>query len=359
MFARNRESQMTSLREVSARIGSDPLLVQASTGNTSMKLGRTLSIKASGKWLAHARHEEQFVPVDLVRARNCLRQNIDVAAAYMSSAGKQLKPSVETAMHSVIPDRVVLHVHSVSTIAWAVRKDGSAQVKDRLAGLRWRWIDYMPSGKELASEIEKALAQARRSQVFILANHGLVVSGESAEAAEALLFEVEKRLKLHPRPAAPPDPVELARLSSGSRWQVPDSMDLHALATDAVSRHIISGGILYPCQAIFFGLHVPAEYTVASFEAGNSSWSRMTPPPLFAMIQSAGVLISRSMTKTEHAMLAGLVQVVRRVDRPSGIAYLTQRDVKRVLTVAHQYRAGMDRQGSQLRGDLSGSKPPG
>ena len=350
---------MTSLRDVSARIGGDPLLVQAGTGNTSIKLGRTLWIKASGKWLANARHEEQFVPVDLARARDCLQQDIDVAAACTDSAGQQLKPSVETAMHAVIPDRVVLHVHSVSTIAWAVRKDGSAQVKDRLAGLRWRWIDYRASGNELASEIEKALTEAPRSQVFILANHGLVVSGDSAEAAEALLFEVEKRLKLPPRPAAPPDPVVLARLSSGSRWQVPDSMDLHALATDAVSRDIISGGILYPCQAMFFGVDVPAESTVASFEAGNSSWSRITPPPLFVMIRSAGLLISRIMTKTEHAMLAGLVQVVRRVDRPASIAYLTPRDIERVLTVAHPYRALMDRPGRELQADLSGSKPAG
>ena len=44
-------AEITSLRELSARIGSDPLLTQASTGNSSMKLDGVLWIKASGKWM--------------------------------------------------------------------------------------------------------------------------------------------------------------------------------------------------------------------------------------------------------------------------------------------------------------------
>ena len=35
----------------SARVGNNPLLVQAGSGNTSIKLDGVLWIKASGKWL--------------------------------------------------------------------------------------------------------------------------------------------------------------------------------------------------------------------------------------------------------------------------------------------------------------------
>ena len=42
------QAELTSLRELCARIGSDPLLTQASTGNSSIKLEGTLWIKASG-----------------------------------------------------------------------------------------------------------------------------------------------------------------------------------------------------------------------------------------------------------------------------------------------------------------------
>jgi rhamnose utilization protein RhaD (predicted bifunctional aldolase and dehydrogenase) len=46
--------------------------VQASSGNTSIKLDGTLWIKASGKWLAHA-NEETLVPIDLAALRENLR----------------------------------------------------------------------------------------------------------------------------------------------------------------------------------------------------------------------------------------------------------------------------------------------
>ncbi len=47
--------EISALLELSARIGADPMLTQASTGNTSIKLDGVLWIKASGKWLARAK----------------------------------------------------------------------------------------------------------------------------------------------------------------------------------------------------------------------------------------------------------------------------------------------------------------
>jgi hypothetical protein len=54
-----------SFLALSARIGRDPGLIQASGGNTSCKDGDVLWIKASGKFLAEAEHEAIFLPVDL------------------------------------------------------------------------------------------------------------------------------------------------------------------------------------------------------------------------------------------------------------------------------------------------------
>src|SRR5437870_8925822 len=112
--------EIDSLLDVSARIGAEPLVVQAGTGNTSVKLDCVLWIKASGKWLAHAKHDELLVPVDLAEARASLRQDRDFTGDYNGGA---LKPSIETFMHAVLPQRVVIHVHSVNTVAWAVRQD--------------------------------------------------------------------------------------------------------------------------------------------------------------------------------------------------------------------------------------------
>src|SRR5271168_2059028 len=119
------------LRSLSAKLGRDPLLVQAASGNTSIKINGTLWIKASGKWLADADQEEIFVPVNM---------------ATMSAGGVNLTPSIETAMHAVLPHRVVIHVHSVNAISWAVQENGAARLAERLAGLSWAWIPYVASG---------------------------------------------------------------------------------------------------------------------------------------------------------------------------------------------------------------------
>src|SRR5256885_4911447 len=68
----------------------------------------------------------------------------------------ELRPSIETAMHAVLRHRVVIHVHSINAIAWAIRVDGPGQLRERLAGLHWQWIPYTASGIPLARQIEKA-----------------------------------------------------------------------------------------------------------------------------------------------------------------------------------------------------------
>src|ERR1700684_85541 len=114
-------AELQPLLELTQRIGSDPLLTQASTGNSSMKLDGVLWIKASGKWMADATRKDILIPLDLTEVRECGKQQGDPAGRYASA-------SIETAMHAVLPHRVVLHVHSVNTIAWAVRRDARVQL---------------------------------------------------------------------------------------------------------------------------------------------------------------------------------------------------------------------------------------
>jgi len=121
------------LRELTQRVGSNPLLAQASTGNSSIKLDGVLWIKASGRWMADARQNEILIPLDLSDVHGqCLQRDLDPAERYPGA-------SLETAMHALMPHPVVLHVHCVNTIAWAVRDDAREQLRERLDGLRWRW----------------------------------------------------------------------------------------------------------------------------------------------------------------------------------------------------------------------------
>src|SRR5882672_9780028 len=111
------QAELQPLLELTQRVGRDPLLTQASTGNSSAKLDGVLWIKASGRWMADAMRDDIFVPLDLAELlTQCLRRDLDPTERYPSA-------SLETAMHAVLPHRVVFHVHCVNTIAWAVRND--------------------------------------------------------------------------------------------------------------------------------------------------------------------------------------------------------------------------------------------
>jgi rhamnose utilization protein RhaD (predicted bifunctional aldolase and dehydrogenase) len=135
-------SKIDDLVEVSARLGRNLLLVQAGSGNTSVKVDGTLWIKASGKWLAHAGREEILVPVSLWEERVPSRR---------PEYGSGLTPSIETAMHVVVPHAATIHVHSVNTIVWAVQEDGPELLAELLDGLPWQWIPYVVSGVPLAT----------------------------------------------------------------------------------------------------------------------------------------------------------------------------------------------------------------
>jgi rhamnose utilization protein RhaD (predicted bifunctional aldolase and dehydrogenase) len=297
--------ELQPLLELTQRVGTDPLLTQASTGNSSLKLDGVIWIKASGRWMADALRDDILIPLDLAEVTECLRQGIDPADRYPSA-------SLETAMHAALPHRVVLHVHCVSTIAWAVRRDAAVQLRSRLDGLPWQWIPYVTSGLPLARAIERSLSVHPDTTVFVLGNHGLVIAAENVEDVEALLTEVRERLAIVPRSGRMVDYAGLVEICEGSPWDLPDEDGLHRLATDPVSQAILAGGLLYPCQAIFFGFPY-------------SSGPVMT-------IKGRGIVVRKSIEPAELAMLFGLAEVVQRVSASAPLRYLTEAEVAGLLS---------------------------
>ncbi|HWF08014.1 MAG TPA: class II aldolase/adducin family protein [Bryobacteraceae bacterium] len=340
----NRNNEISELLHLSARVGNDPLLIQASSGNTSVKIDNTLWIKASGKWLAHATREEMLVPIGLRELRDTLRGCTEFSGTGAWVNGSYLRASIETAMHAVLPHPVVIHVHSVNTIAWAVRMDAPERLAELLAGLPWRWIPYVSSGLPLARQIEEALDEQSGSTVFVLANHGLVVCGDDCAAAEALLNAVEERLAVKPRTHPAWDSGFLSRFGAQSRWNLPESADLHTLATDAVSRRILVGGILYPCQAMFLGTKVESMPDCEFLPDGVEEFEHERGIPAFGIVEGRGVVTNRRLTASQRCVLNGLLQVVQRIDEAAPIRYLSDTEVLNLLNEdAHNYQICTER----------------
>ena len=323
-----KQSEIDELLDLSAWLGQDPLLVQAGTGNTSIKDDATMWIKASGKRLARARVEPILMPINLKMVRRCVRNKIDVSTAFQRSWQDRLKPSVETALHAVMPHRVVVHVHSVNAIAWAVRSDGPAVIAPRLAGLDWRWIPYVSSGLPLAHAIEERLARFPQASVFVLGNHGLVVGAENCRDAELLLEDVERRLAVVPRTPYEYQDGRAPLIRENADWRLPEDPKMHLLGADPVSRQIVLNGILYPCHAMFLGHGAPPIYPAHEVtqprRAGNST-SRV-----YAIVEDSGVMIRRAATPVELEMLSCLVNVVQRIPAGAPIRYLTGAELRDV-----------------------------
>jgi rhamnose utilization protein RhaD (predicted bifunctional aldolase and dehydrogenase) len=322
-------SEFDQVRELTACIGSDRSLTQASTGNSSVKFNGELWIKRSGCWMSAALRDDIFIRLNLDDVSGCLRRSLDPSDFFAGA-------SIETAMHAVMPHRIVVHVHSVNAIAWAVRPDGSSQIQARLAGLRWQWIPYLPSGLPLAMGIQRAWKRRPDTDLFILANHGLVVGAENARSVHALLSDVHRRLDIAPRAPHPADHATLARLAGGSIWRLPDDEEIHSLATDPISRRTVSRGILYPCQAIFSGSE--GLQTCRAISKADARNYRDSQRP-FIFVEGCGVLVNQQAGGATVAMLAGLAQVARRLGPSAPIRYLTRTEVSRLSPeVANRYR---------------------
>jgi hypothetical protein len=131
----------------------------------------------------------------------------------------------------------------------------------------------------------------------------------------------------------------LAMIARFSRWQFPDVDSLHALGTDAVSRKILRGGALYPCQVIFLGQTMPLVPPAVVFSGFKERLNDKDRTPPFVAVERSGVMLNEKMTTAERATLIGLVQVTQRTQESARLRYLVEAEVTDVLSkVAHGYK---------------------
>jgi rhamnose utilization protein RhaD (predicted bifunctional aldolase and dehydrogenase) len=319
--------ELDRLRTLSARVGSDPLLVQAAGGNTSLKDDGVMWIKASGTWLKDAMARDIFVPLDHAAILAALAKNDPACESCTSFVRTDLnstglRPSIETTVHALMPQRVVVHVHCVNTIAWAIRADGELRLAEKLKGFDWAWIPYARPGLPLAGAIAGRMRKG--VNVLVLGNHGLAVAADSVEDAEALLDKVVAAVTRPVRAAAKVDRAALERQSAGTPYSPAVMDETHALATDPLALKRGQHEVFYPDHVVFLGVGVATTFD------GN--------PPLVA-IPGVGVLIREDAKPAIEPMGRCLADVMRRVEESDPLVALTDEDVDRLVNWdAEKYR---------------------
>lgn len=286
--------------ELSQRIGADPLLVQSAGGNTSFKADGRMWIKASGTELSQALDQDIFVQVDPAKARHEIDHGPGDCKATLIDPSGGLRPSIETTFHALLDANYVFHFHSVGVICHAIAKQGRALLDGKLQGLEWAWVPYRKPGVPLTRAIRDAIAN-KPADVIVLANHGIIFTGEDLDAIADKIDDVEQRLALPGRYESSDTPAE----DVDDTWQHLPAFK--ALATEPALLQRAAAGTYYPDHVVFLGPGLPV-VKAESFPAGVAD----LPVPA-VIVEGKGLYMKRDATPAHHAMLRCVFDVLSRV----------------------------------------------
>lgn len=332
---------LNDLRRISARYGADPMHIQGAGGNASLKTGGVMWIKASGTVLADAQRKEIFVATDLDRMRqslDCAAPDADQPAAFLMPGGADLRPSIETSLHAVFPQRVVLHTHCIHTLAHAVRKDARTLLAERLQGFDWAFVEYAKPGANLARQVQAVLQP--ETNVVVLENHGLIVAGDTAEMVDALQTRVHRALALAAAGTKPADMDTLHAIANDSAYAPSTDPLLHQLALDPDRIAQVTAGSLYPDHVIFCGIAVTAVHTGETLvHAIGRVTQTGASAPLWFVIPGAGVVVRKDAGPPARVMMRCLADVMARVPTAATLTYLsTKQNLELLDWDAEKYR---------------------
>ena len=203
-----------NLIEISQYAGTRADYTQGGGGNTSVKDGNVMYIKASGFKLKDIDEKTAYVPMNLNKIRDFITGvNLSDGKDYEAENKKvtaesvlefegiaKLRPSVEAGFHSVLK-KYVIHTHSVYANLLTCAVKGKEIAEEIFAGATFGYIfmPYIDPGFTLSVKMKEAIdgyaaAEGKYPEVIFMQNHGLVVSADTAERAKAVNEEVNLKI---------------------------------------------------------------------------------------------------------------------------------------------------------------------
>lgn len=318
-------SSLSQINLLSALLGSNPLLTQGAGGNISLKEGERLWIKASGLWLSQAMKKNIFLSLPLPSVLERVKAGIE-SLSDLVYGETSLLPSIETPIHAILPQKLVVHLHMIDAIIHSILPDGHAHLVKKLHGLSWIMVPYIKPGLSLSHYLSEQVSSTK-TNIFLLQNHGIILTGDSHQHIISLLNEITKRLHLPVKPLIQPNIFHLTKIND-SNWTIPVNTLLHMLALTPMGLKICRGNPLYPDHVVYLGT-VTAEIqpnekisvTIARFE------SQYNITPKFLIAPNKGIFIAPNITPGELSMIEAIAQVTVRVPDNTILRQLEQKDI--------------------------------
>jgi rhamnose utilization protein RhaD (predicted bifunctional aldolase and dehydrogenase)/NAD(P)-dependent dehydrogenase (short-subunit alcohol dehydrogenase family) len=214
MMNKNIENLIT----ISHFYGNNKDYVIAGGGNTSYKDENHLWVKASGTMLATITEDgfaildrsmlndmaEKVYNEDSSTREAQVKEDLFKAAVYPE---KNLRPSVESSLHNIIPFKFVVHTHPTKANA-VLCSVNSEKVINELFGNTALYVSYTDPGyvlfKKVDNELKKFTATSGQTpHILFLENHGVFVSADSIEEIKDIYRLIDEKIdnKIKAQPA--------------------------------------------------------------------------------------------------------------------------------------------------------------
>ena len=191
---------MLSLRiQTSRLLGQDADLVLHGGGNTSMKEGDIIHVKASGFNLDTI-DERGFAPVSISKLLDLLRyeclSDTDMVRLQREAMVDQsfANPSIEAILHALIPFKYVDHTHADAIVTISNTKKGK-KILSKLYGKNMLIVPYVMPGFELAKVVHALTCNVdwKKLEGIILMHHGVFTfDDDGMKSYEKMLHLVKK-----------------------------------------------------------------------------------------------------------------------------------------------------------------------
>jgi len=190
---------MLDLRiETSKMLGLDQNLVLHGGGNTSLKVGETLYVKASGFNLDTI-DEKGFAPVSIPKLLDLLAfehlSDTDMVRLQREAMRDQsfANPSIEAVLHALIPFAYVDHTHADAIVTISNSKKGK-KILSKLYGKHFLIVPYVMPGFELAKVVHAFTCKVdwQKLEGIILMHHGVFTFDDDGMKSYKKMLKVVK-----------------------------------------------------------------------------------------------------------------------------------------------------------------------
>ena len=186
---------MNELISLSRKYGTDPDFVLAGGGNTSWKSEELMVVKASGTELGNIT-EKGFVTLSMDKLKvirnkqypeNRGEREEQALEDLMNSRlpGQNGRPSVESLLHAIIPEKYIVHTHPATVNGLTCSKSGKEKALELFSD-KCIWIPLVDPGYVLAKRVDDELSvwtevhDGNLPDYIFLANHGVFLWGKDS-----------------------------------------------------------------------------------------------------------------------------------------------------------------------------------